>query len=125
MVSDITKKIFSIEEADGTPIKTESSKSNWLRPIPDGPILDEKDAKVEDVPEFVTRDAVQPLMSPPSNSIEKLTPPKAAGWLILAFALLYVVGAGLYFGLPLLNQPVGLFSIAGIAVLLILSLIHI
>ena len=123
MVSDITKKIFSIEEADGTPIKTESSKSNWLRPIPDGPILDEKDAKVEDVPEFVTRDAVQPLMSPPSNSIETLTPPKAAGWLILAFALLYVVGAGLYFGLPLLNQPVGLFSIAGIAVLLILPLL--
>ena len=126
-MSDITKKIFSIEQTENVPDKAESPKSNWLRPIADEPIIDKKATKAETgpetVPEFVTRDAVQPLMSPPSNSIEMVKPPKAAGWLILGFGLMYIVGAGLYFGWPLLNQSVGLLPIAGIAVLLILPLI--
>ena len=121
-MSDITKKIFSIEPADDAPIKADTPKTHWLKPLPDEPISDKKGVKAEEVPEFVTRDAVQPLMSPPSN-LEPLKPPRAAGWLILAFGLLYIIGAGLYFGAPLLNQPIELLPIAGIAVLLVLPLI--
>ena len=121
-MSDITKKIFSIEPEDNAPIKTDTPKTHWLKPLPDEPINEKLDTKTEDVPEFVTRDAVQPLMSPPSN-LEPLKPPRAAGWLILAFGLLYIIGAGLYFGSPLLTRPIELLPIAGIAVLLVLPLI--
>ena len=121
-MSDITKKIFSIEPADERPLTADKPKTHWLKPLPDEPISEKMDAKTEDVPEFVTRDSVQPLLSPPSN-LEPLKPPRAAGWLILSFGLLYIIGAGLYFGTPLLNQPIELLPISGIAVLLALPLI--
>ena len=111
-----------IRDRDDAPTKADAPKSFWLKPAADEPMSEKKDVKTEDVPEFVTRDSVRPLLSPPS-SLEPLKPPRAAGWLILAFGLLYMIGAGLYFGSPLLNQPIDLLPIAGIAVLLMLPLI--
>ena len=122
-MSDITKKIFSIEQADDLPATENFTKSNIIPPVPTEPAERIIKPKVDDVPEFVTRDSVRPRLAPPTHSIETLQPPKAGGWLILGFGLLYIIGAGLYFGLPLLNQPVGLIPIAGLAVLLCLPLI--
>ncbi len=123
MVSDITKKIFSIEQADSAPMNKDFLKPTLLHPLDDEPIAQPAKAKVADVPDFVTRDTVQPLMSPPSTPTAPLNAPKAAGWIIVAFGLLYIVGAGLYFGLPLLDQPVGLIPVAGLAILVCLPLV--
>lgn len=119
-MSDITKKIFSIEQAEDAFNSSELPKSDILRPLAKDTIQGEK---AENVPEFVTRETVQPRLSPPSNIDDMVKPPKTAGWLILCFGLLYLIGAGLYFGMPLLDRPLGLIPIAGLAILLVLPLI--
>ncbi len=121
-MSDITKKIFSIEP-EGPIRASEPSSSDIIRPMLVDKDEPRKDAKKEKVPEFVTREAVQPLTAPPGVTAESVaTGSTTAGWLILGLGLLYLAGAGLYFGLPLLNQSVELLSLAGLVVLLALPL---
>jgi len=122
-VSDITKKIFSIEpEMSGKSEKLPVSEI--IRPmlVEDVP---PPEAKKEAVPDFVTRDSIKPLTAPPSLS--ELDDPashsSAMGWFILGFGVLYLVGAGLYFGMPLLNTSAELFSIAGLVLILALPLV--
>ncbi len=118
-VSDITKKIFSIEPADDA---VEPSSADVIRPVADDTPKTAKSTSTDDVPDFVTRDPIQPLATPPSILEEVDQPSKAAGWLILGFSVLYLIGAGLYFGLPLVTEPAGLMPIAGLVLLLTLPL---
>ena len=124
-MSDITKKIFSIEQTGDASTPSEPSTSDIIRPLTEETetVSRRKKIKLETVPEFVTRETVQPLAAPPSALVDDIAPPKAAGWLILGFGALYILGAGLYFGLPLFSQPLGLLSIAGLVLLLSLPLI--
>jgi len=123
-VSDITKKIFSIE-SEGSVNTSESASSDIIRPV----LVDSDEPRVKsdknDMPKFVTRGAVQPLTSPPSLSAADINGNSSrAGWVLLGFGALYLIGAGLYFGLPLLKTPAGtsteLISIAGLILLLAL-----
>lgn len=112
-MSNITKKIFSIEQGEDGPVSAEDTK------------LDTTDKgrtklKLTDVPDFVTREPIEPLAAPPAILDEDIEEPKTAGWVILGFGLLYLIGAGLYFGQPLLSEPVKMLSIAGLALLLLL-----
>ena len=76
----------------------------------------------EEVPKFVTREAITPLAAPPSLP-ETEVRSGAAGWIILGLGALYLIGAGLYFGQPLLNTSVELVTIAGLVLLLALPVI--
>ena len=122
-MSNITKKIFSIEQPEDTPKSSEPSISDVTKPLTDETVTPRKKIKLEAVPEFVTRDAIKPLAAPPSILIEESKPSKTAGWVILGFGVLYLIGAGLYFGAPLLSNPIGLLPIAGLILLLTLPLI--
>ncbi|MEP4051708.1 MAG: hypothetical protein ABJN22_05645 [Litorimonas sp.] len=122
-MSDITKKIFSIEQTGDAPSRSEPSTSDILRPLSEESLTRNKKPDAEDVPDFVTREAVRPLASPPSSAIDEIKPTKAAGWVIIGLGVLYVIGAGLYFGLPLVVEPLGLLSIAGLVILLTLPLV--
>jgi len=118
-VSDITKKIFSIE-SEGPIARQEPSTSDILRPMLVEDVEPQAKSKPEDVPEFVTREKIEPLSAPPQLADVSPQSSKAAGWVILGFGLLYLIGAGLYFGLPLLNSSAGLFAVAGLVLLLAL-----
>lgn len=122
-MSDITKKIFSIEQTADESLSSDASKSDIIRPLAEDGSPSRSTQSTEKIPEFVTREAVRPLSTPPPAAIEDTTPSKAAGWIILGLGALYLIGAGLYFGLPLLKAPLGLLPVAGLAVLLILPLI--
>jgi len=118
-VSDITKKIFSIEPAD----ELVDAESQIIRPLTDeklGVINDKKTQ--EPVPEFVTRNAVQPLASPPSTLDDDIEVLKTGGWLIFGLGLIYLIGAGLYFGLPLVTDGADLMKVSGLILLLALPL---
>ena len=118
-MSDITKKIFSIEPAD----ELVDAESQIIRPLTDGKLGINSDKKtLEPVPEFVTRSAVQPLASPPSPLDEDIEIPKAGGWLIFGLGLIYLIGAGLYFGLPLVTDGADLMKVSGLILLLALPL---
>lgn len=121
-MSDITKKIFSIEPVD-EPVGTSSEKI--LRPVSDPPETIAKTAKTEAVPDFVTRDVVQPLTSPPAPLEEDVSDLRGGGWLIFGFGVIYVIAVGLQFGLPLAIEPLRLvmFDLAGLVILLTLPLI--
>ena len=104
-MSDITKKIFSIEPEE--PART--SISDVIRPAlveADEPLSKSNE---EEVPKFVTREAITPLAAPPSLSETEVSS-SAAGWIILGLGALYLIGAGLYFGQPLLNTSVELVT---------------
>ncbi len=122
-MSDITKKIFSIEQAEDTPIQSEPSTSDIIRPLADEKTGGGRNKSPEKVPEFVTREAVRPLSTPPSILDEAPPSSKAAGWVIICLGMVYVIGAGLYFGLPLIGEPASLFTVAGLVLLLSLPLI--
>ena len=122
-MSDITKKIFSIEQADGNSSSFEPSTSDIIRPLSDKTDSTPLKVKDTDLPEFVTREPIQPLSAPPAAQIaDYVQPSKASGWLILGFGVLYLIGAGLYFGLPLVTEPIKTLSIAGLILLLALPL---
>ena len=145
IVSDIMRKIFSIEPvAPSKPAKTPISE--MIQPVlTDTPEVENRapetsapekiapkavEAKKrepvqEDVPKFVTRDVVSPLSAPPQTSKldEPQYEPSYAGWILIGFGLAYLIGAGLYFGLPLLNAPTELFSITGLVLLLALPIV--
>ena len=120
-MSDITKKIFSIEPVE--PAATSKPPiSDIIQPVltdsPNKPHVSPKDT----VPEFVTREVVSPLSAPPTEaaSPDPESESAAAGWILMGFGLAYLIGAGLYFGLPLLNKSTDLFAVAGLAVLMTL-----
>lgn len=119
-MSDITKKIFSIEP-EGPARTPEPSTSDIIRPAlvdTDEPLSKSK----EEVPKFVTREAITPLAAPPNLSETEVSS-GAGGWIILGLGVLYLIGAGLYFGQPLLKTPVELVSIAGLVLLLTLPVV--
>ena len=120
-MSDITKKIFSIE-SEGTLPSPKKSMSETIRPILAETEPPVKTAPPKPVPEFVTREAITPLSGPPQTAIEADTPGAGAGWIILGFASLYLIGVGFYFGQPLLDGAPELMSIAGLVLLLTLPL---
>lgn len=91
-----------------------------MRPLSDEPVSRRIKAKSEDVPEFVTREAVQPLAAPPSTIVDEVKPSKAAGWIILGFGILYIIGAVLHFGLTMVLEPLGVIPVAGLILLLTL-----
>ena len=121
-MSDITKKIFSIEPEGPSKSAREPSTDDVIRPV----LADRAEPRVksaqEDVPKFVTREAKSPLKAPPQSELGE-DPPSGAGWVIVSLGVLYLIGAGLYFGMPLLNETAGLFAIAGLALLLALPLV--
>ena len=121
-MSDITKKIFSIEPEGPPKSAREPSTDDVIRPV----LADRAEPRVksaqEDVPKFVTREAKSPLKAPPQSELGE-DPPSGAGWVIVSLGVLYLIGAGLYFGMPLLNETAGLFAIAGLALLLALPLV--
>ena len=104
-------------------VRKEPSISDVIRPLSDEPITRDKKLEPEDVPEFVTRDTIQPLAHPLSSLETEIKPSKTSGWIILGFGVLYIIGASLYFGLPLLSQSFALMSAAGLILLLALPLI--
>ena len=119
-MSDITKKIFSIEP-EGPARTPEPSTSDIIRPAlvdTDEPLSKSK----EEVPKFVTREAITPLAAPPNLSETEVSS-GAGGWIILGLGVLYLIGTGLYFGQPLLKTPVELVSIAGLVLLLTLPVV--
>ena len=127
-MSDITKKIFSIEQSDDETIRSDRPKSDIIRPLVDetaagAKAQPHKTVSEEKVPEFVTRDTIRPLSSPPAAYADDTKPLKSTGWIVFGLGLLYFIGAGLYFGLPLFKTPLGLLPVAGLALLLILPLI--
>jgi len=121
-VSDITKKIFSIEQTEGEPVRSDAPKSSLIRPLADEPAGHGKPQTPEKVPEFVTRDMIKPLATPPAAHAEDIKTSGAGGWVIIGFGVLYAIGAGLYFGLPLLQQPMGVLPLVGLGVLVALPL---
>ena len=123
-MSDITKKIFSIEQTGDEPVRSDLPKSDILRPLAEEKITRSTPQPTEKVPEFVTREAIRPLATPPPALTDYDSPSKAAGWIIFALGALYLIGAGLYFGLPLLDEAaLGLLPVAGLVVLLTLPII--
>ncbi len=135
-MSDITKKIFSIEPEGDIPNR-EPNASDIIRPISVSPTSDGKSGsksldapereaiKTEKVPDFVTREEVRPLSTPPTTypTVETETSSAWIIWTIIGFSLLYLVGAGLFFGMPLLESAPSLFAISGLVVLLALPLV--
>lgn len=119
-MSDITKKIFSIEQTGDALNPSEPSTSDVIRPLSEEPIGRRKKVKVEDVPEFVTRETVRPRKLPPTDHVDDVPPLKAAGWIILGFGILYVIGAALHFGLPMVLEPFGVLPATGLILLLTL-----
>lgn len=122
-MSDITKKIYSIEP-EVTPSASESSPSDQIRPV----LADKHELRgqssQEDVPKFVTREAIQPRTTPPPVlSVYEDETRSSAGWVILGFGVIYLIGAGLYFGLPLFKNSPELLPVAGLVLLLTLPLI--
>ena len=118
-MSDITKKIFSIEPAD----ELVDAESQIIRPLTDGKLGINSDKKtLEPVPEFVTRSAVQPLASPPSPLDEDIEIPKAGGWLIFGLGLIYLIGAGLFFGSKLISENAELMTYSGFILIVTLPL---
>lgn len=122
-MSDITKKIFSIEQTGDDVAQSEPSTSDVVRPLAGLDRHPVNSPAAEAVPDFVTRDAKQPLAKPPSLSPTFENAPKSFGWLIAGFGVLYFIAAGLYFGLPLVIEPVRFVTIAGLILLLLLPLI--
>lgn len=122
-MSDITKKIFSIEQAGDAPLPSEPSTSDVLRPLSKEAVGRNKKPDTDDVPDFVTRQAVHPLVTPPSPAIDEVKPTKTAGWVILGFGLMYLIGTGLWFGPPLIKESWEPLSTAGVVLLNILPLI--
>ncbi|GGX59117.1 hypothetical protein GCM10011309_05840 [Litorimonas cladophorae] len=136
-VSDITKKIFSIEP-EGVTSNQEPNASDIIRPISVSPkgekavdqksdIRSEKEAvKTEKVPDFVTRQAVHPLQTPPSSSAYPQVSASGTGWItwtLVGFSLLYVIGVNLLLVPPLLKESGTLFQYSGLAVLIMLPVI--
>jgi len=66
--------------------------------------------------------AVQPLASPPSTLDEDIESPKTGGWLIFGLGLIYLIGVGLYFGLPRVTDSADLMTVSGLILLLVLPL---
>ncbi len=100
--------------------------SEIIRPVlSDTPDLKDETPKDQDVPKFVTRDVVSPLSEPPQTLPPEATDDRShvRSWVLIGFGVAYLIGAGLYFGRPLLGETAELFSIAGLALLLTLPLI--
>ncbi len=134
-MSDITKKIFSIEPVADAVTNTgdeatrrEPSASDIVQPIENrsnSKAITTKSPAVqaETVPDFVTRNEVRPQSAPPAPYIEDNSNISGWGlWFIIGFGVLYIVGAGLYFGMPMLENAPSLFAIAGLMTLLLLPL---
>jgi len=123
-VSDITKKIFSIE-SEGPALTPEPSASDIIRPVVVNDDTPHPKPVKEDVPEFVTREAKTPLSAPPQLSLdtEAESRTSAAGWVILGLGVLYLIGAGLYFGVPVVTKTSGLYTIGGLILLLALPVV--
>ena len=122
-MSDITKKIFSIEPEQASP-ESKAPISDIIRPVlADKPELRGPSSQ-EDVPKFVTRESIRPLSSPPQVLFDDDGKgSRAAGWIILGFGVLYMIGAGMFFGLSLLKESAELFTYAGFVSLLMLPVI--
>ena len=112
-MSDITKKIFSIEP------EVEPTTSHIIRPLSEAPRpKDNVSPKEEDVPSFVTREAKAPLILSTSEVTEL-----KSGWIVwvgLGLTLLWLIGAGLMFSNKILGQPTELLSLTGFILLLAL-----
>ena len=126
-MSDITKKIFSIEsEETANAAETPAKKpmSDMIRPVLAAPPKPDSNGAKNDVPDFVTREVVSPLAAPPQMPLQaqEYKASSVARWVLLAFGVVYLVGAGIYFGLPMLNAQAELISIAGLIILLTLPL---
>jgi len=105
-LSDITKKIFSIEPG------IEPETDDVLRPVSVKPAQ-------EDVPTFVTREAKTPIILPATPELEEVR----SGWIMwtgLAFTLLWLVGAGLMFAGQITGSDAGLLEMTGFILLLAL-----
>ncbi len=113
-MSDITKKIYSIEPA------AEPDTDDVLRPVGVKPET-AKPAK-EEVPTFVTREAKAPIVLGAGPELEEVR----SGWIMwtgLAFTLLWLTGAGLMFASRITGSDAGLLEMAGFIVLLALPAI--
>jgi len=122
-VSDITKKIFSIEQADDINSSLEPSTSDVIRPLMDEGRGRKKNDTPEKVPEFVTRESVRPRATPPSEDVQFSEPSKAGGWIILGFGLIYIIAVGLWFGPSATKESLKPLSVAGLVLLLTLPAI--
>lgn len=126
-MSDITKKIFSIEPMDEPNQKLtgrEPNTSDIMRPMSVTSSAPQKSVNQEKVPDFVTRDEVKPLASPPNSMMEDAK--SGSAWIILTvigFSLLYVIGVSLFLLPPLIKENGTLFQFGGLAVLLVLPVI--
>ena len=106
------------------PVSSEPKIADVIRPVLEDRGDLRGETSQEDVPKFVTREAIQPRNAPPQMlPLDNDENTGAAGWLILGFGVLYFIGAGLYFGLPLFKESPELLSVAGLVLLLSLPLI--
>jgi len=111
-LSDITKKIFSIEPADEPVI------SDIIRPLGEPKPPKEKLSDQDDVPSFVTREPKTPVILATSEVTEI-----KSGWIIwtgVFFTLLWLAGAALLFSDKILGQQTELLNITGFVLLLAL-----
>lgn len=122
-MSDITKKIFSIEQTEDAPRPSEPSTSDIIRPLSEETVGRHHKTKADDVPEFVTREPIRPLATPPSTLAADAKPSKAAGWIILGFGLIYVIAVCLWYIPTFIKESWPLLSMSGLVLLLTLPLI--
>ena len=123
-MSDITKKIFSIEPVEAA-APAKAPISDMIRPVLADSANISEQAPKEEVPKFVTREVVSPLSEPPQAvSLDDLpNGSSVAGWILIGFGLAYAIGVGLYFGVPLLDRSTDLLSTAGLVLLVTLPLV--
>lgn len=116
-MSDITKKIYSIEQA------AEAATDDIVRSVSgktDKPAL--RPTPPEDVPAFVTREAPKRVLP----GLDLPPPEMGKGWILwtgLLFSALWLVGAGLYFIPNVLRESANLLSLSGLIVLMLLPVI--
>lgn len=112
-MSDITKKIFSIEQS------SEPDTDDVLRPVSVKSEPVKRQNSAEEVPAFVTRQAVTPKFSDPLTAPGEIS----TGWIMwtgLAFTLIWLLGAGLLFASEITSSEAGLLELTGVIVLLAL-----
>ncbi len=128
-MSDITKKIFSIEPVDA--VKDVEPKSpDIIKPVSRPSlrltaVAPKEDIATEKVPDFVTREEIKPLTRSPAPVWEEAET-RSKGWVfwsIIGFSILYIAAIGLFFGMPLLNIAPNLLTITGLVLLLILPIV--
>jgi len=115
-LSDITKKIFSIESAADPEKPPHASLIEAVKP------LDHNDKVKDDLPEFVTREMKAPIILG-SPQDRKHSSTSWIKWTGLAFTLVWLIGAALMFSDRFLSQNTDKFETAGLIVLIALPAI--